>query len=189
MLWLFNNGFLKLPPSKKEVLINNLFSAIETPFYEKIDNEKEQEKQLLNVDTEGAVPNATVKMDLENYFFALSNLNFPELKLILDAIALHIRGESAGLKIVIDIFKERSKAISKIKPPKEAENIHNNNLLAVNAMVNILEEMLEKAGNPDELEKLIKNLELKIKETQQIIFQTNQEMLSLIAKYNLKITP
>lgn len=186
-VWLFNNNRSELASLlKKEIFISNSSTTKKASSYKKPSNETKQKNQLLETKTENNDLNATPKTDLENYFFILSNMNFPELNLILDAITLHIKGESEGLKIIIAIFKDKENKMSEIKPPQEANSIHKKNLLAINKMVNILEEILGKANDGNKLKELVNNLN--IEETQQIITQTEQEITFLIAKYNLKIS-
>lgn len=174
------------PLSKiKDSISNGIFNtAIENTDKNPNDQEK-QLKQSTGIKIENNASNTAVKIALENYFSALSKVNLPESKLIFEAVALHLQGENQGLKIIISILKEKSGEINKLIPPREAENIHKNNLLAVNKSTDILETILEKTGNQKEFDELLPTLEHEIEKTQKIISETNQEIMSLIAKHNL----
>ena len=127
--------------------------------------------------------NDTIKISLENYLLASSQINFPEPQSISDAIILHKQGENEAIRLVIDILKEKNKELYTIIPPLEAEKIHNNSLWVSAKFVEIMEKV-SKAENDEEISKILNSPETI--EIQNITNQTANDLKSLIEKYGLE---
>lgn len=124
------------------------------------------------------------KTALENYFTETSRIDFPDIKLVSDAITLHKQGESQGLEIIIALLKEKNKELYKITPPPKTEEIHKNSLWIGSKFTEVLEKILKTSGE-QEILKIIENAE--IKEMQNMTQKTKEEIEILIREYNLDI--